>query len=196
MSTIHSIQVSDGNGSTYTATRTSKTREYAACVVRTVTEASIAIDLANHAKAEADIAEHTATLDARKAQFNMDLDGATAVYEAQKTAWYARYFNDGMLKACNYNHDRAEIELAKLLPNPHDVTGTYGIIDAQHKLDSAKNNLAKPIRVLGAQTVESWHRNTTLAHKALATYHARGDKFTVHTDSATRETAKRGSKAA
>ena len=72
MSTIHSIQVSDGNGSTYTATRTSKTREYAACVVRTVTEASIAIDLANHAKAEADIAEHTATLDARKAQFNLN----------------------------------------------------------------------------------------------------------------------------
>jgi hypothetical protein len=186
---VHTIEIDDGKGGKRIGKRTSKTRAYGACVVVTTTEASVAIDAQERAKAEADLAAAEALMAERMERFGMDLLAATAKYEADQEPWYKKYWD--VLKACNHNHDRAHKETAALgIPDPWDVNGTYGILDANYKANSARGRLEKPVAVLGSQAVRSWHRDAGLAAKEADSCRGNvnigtartGDTFTVRTD--------------
>jgi hypothetical protein len=226
MAFIHTIEI-NGNarmGKVVSSTRKSENRRYVACIVTTVTEATVAFDAAQKVKAESELADWRVTLATRTALHNgMTVAQADAWTKDATTKWYGRDETTGE-KVGDYNywsalevarkdtgsmcHDdksskRAhQIMVSRGFADPYDYDkNPSGIGEAARHIESLERNLASwTPPVVGTQGVLSWHGTVANAHKAVGAreaghYLSRGYKVEVRTDIAVRETVKRGSKA-
>lgn len=207
------------------ATRKSETRRYLACIVATVTAATIRIRAEQKAKAEAELVDWSVKLVDRRAAHNgMTLEQATAWEKDASDKWYARGdttrgFDVGYFGACktvraqhggrgHLSQDRerelaAAIMVSQGFADPYDKSSPYGIMEAASAVESLERRLAGwQAPVLGAQGVVSWHGTVANAQKALSSGECRhiaerdGRALSVRTDITVRETAKRAAKAA
>ena len=186
MKIIHSILLSDGNGGTYEATRTSDTRAYGACVVRTVTARSVEIDEAKRAEARVSLVERQAFLAASMARLGMDETTAREAYNALSDRWLAASFALPPAVRRSKDAERTALE-GQGLVYPYDADGPMGIIDAAHSVRAAQKRVALAPLAVGSQMVQSWHRDAVLAGRAADGYRSghegeNGDTFEVRTD--------------
>jgi hypothetical protein len=164
---IHTIKISNGTGGTVEATRTSATRAYAACVVCIVTARTVELQEAAREEARVELAKQEDLLARRMERLGMGVDEARAAYPT-------------LSGDAKWSHD-----------------GPYGIVHADYLINLLTQQVNAPQATIGAQVVESWHRDAKLAATAASVYRNKrknGCAFDVRTDITTRETGSRRSK--
>lgn len=218
MARIHSIVLAYGA----TETRKSESRHYTACVVSTVTDATIASYAAKKTEIEAELAAARVVCAERMALYGMTVEQATAWHKDVSAKWYGRDENThAKLEAPGYHDVFEELRAGRSnffgeaaheattkamikrgYVKPYDVESPYGILYAAQAVASREKTLADwRDPVLGAQGVLSWHGTAALAHKEIGSGTARhfaeeGYKLEVRGDIAVRETVKRAPKTA
>ncbi|MFI5244441.1 MAG: hypothetical protein ACHQQR_04390 [Gemmatimonadales bacterium] len=213
MALVHTIQINGDArmGKVVSATRKSENRRYVACLVVTVTEATVAHFAAEKVKTEAELADYRVKLEERRAAHNgMTVEAAKAWHDKVSDAWYADPLREAAMQRAfarriynNAAHDLARTEMiAAGKVAPYVVASPYGIEEAAAQITRLEGILERwPEKVVGNQGVLSWHGTVGNAQKALGAreaggFTARGYKVEVRTDIAVRETAKRGAKKA
>lgn len=206
MKIVHSIAlVSEKKVSgTVTATRTSTSRQYTACIVATTTERSLQITAAKKVEMEANIVAKEAALGAALAKYpGMTVASAEAEHKALSEQWYSHedgYFAtaDRMRKECVASGKSTWIQegeikadlFARGKKDPFDRNSSYAICHAAIELKGAQSALewhVKRMPALGSQGVLSWHATPALAQKALSSREAQhfaklGDTIEIRTD--------------
>ena len=203
MALIHSIQVTNekSSKSTVSSTRRSDTRKYLACLVSTTTEATIALNLAAKAEAEAELLAAEKLVADLTETLGLTREGTRAICEAQSREWFDKRFPvRSELAGPTFKHvTDAEVEAVVFerfgLKDPYK-TPVFALDYAHRKLEIATSRLARwTTPVLGSQAVVSWHATTGLASKALGAEHVaadKGDVVSIRTDIQITETKKRG----
>lgn len=199
---------------TVSAQRVSETRTYAACVVATVTETTIAKMTAEFEQLKADIVTLEAELQALEAKLGLTADQAVARYEvlraerntpemeAARKAIRER-FNDGTYMYVFNN--REAIVAAQVAEGCADVWNepVAEIIYVASKLESRRQTVAAGIKLpeVGAQSVISWSSTPALAAKDLKSHLRPGKRlfslgyaFEVRTDIKVERTGKHAAK--
>ena len=224
MALIHTVQI-NGNarmGKVVNATRKSDSRRYVACLVCTVTEATLAHDAAAKDKATRELVDWRVKFAERTAKHGMTVAQAKAWHEAADAKWYGKTDDEtgdrvenGVtfwtvlheLQAKNPRfygdlHEPARKEMVKRgFPDPFASESPYGISEAAGCIESLERSLASwTAPVIGVQGVLSWHGTVGNAQKALGAretgwHRDRGYKIEIRTDITVRETVKRASKA-
>jgi hypothetical protein len=203
MALVHTIQIQTSNPAH--ATRKSENRRYTACLVVTVTEASVRVNADRKAKAEAELVDWTAKLAARLAQHGMTHEQAEVWEKDASDRWYGRWTArrardivvgkgfDGpyweavdqarkeLNRICNDDQvtKRAHaIMVAQGFADPFDYAkNPSGIVEAAGKVEHLTDTLAAwKVPVPGTQWVYSWHGSVGLAQKAVGPLdHTRAD---------------------
>lgn len=210
---VHTVSVSDGKGGTHIEKRTSESRAYTACVVVTVTEATVRISQEGCVSASKSYEEWTAKLNERMAALGMTVEQAKAQHEAESARWYDSKegvfptFEKLQVAAGRRGHisqfDAAikKDMLARGFVDPYDKAGANGIVEANWEATRLAHNLANwRTPVLGAQHVISWHSTPALAHSATSSrdansYRKAGYAVSVRTDITVTEKKPRAKKA-
>ncbi len=189
MTTTHTVRINSNpllrNGRNVRATRVSKTRQYAACIVATATQKTvddIAVGLADH---EAKIESLTPVVQALLEQGGYEsVQAFKAAHDAACKPWHqALYDEEGALreaaKAANRGNYRqlthAEYAQAKTnleargLLNPWTglMGSTYENVRHLEMAQFSANRIKEQSIVVGQQLVVSWHRDAGLAQKAM-----------------------------
>lgn len=206
MKIVHSIGLASEKriSGTVTATRTSTTRRYTACLVATTTERSLEIAAAKKVALETAIVTAEANLATALAKYpGMTIEAAEAEHTATSERWYARedgYFatSDRIRKEREAKGESTWVRegevkadlLARGIKEPFDKNTSYAICAAASELKVARNKLewhVERMPKLGSQGVISWHATPALAQKALGGREAQhiaklGDKIEIRTD--------------
>ena len=211
---VHTVSVSDGKGGTRIEKRVSESRAYTACVVATVTEATIQRNGERCVAAGKSYEETTAKLNELMAALGMTVEQATAQHEADSARWYDKTDGvfptfDKLRMAAGKPHAhitqfekaiKADL-VARGLSDPYDTAGAFGIVEAHQDATRLARALAGwKTPVLGSQCVLSWHSTPALASKATGSREASSYResfyaLSVRTDITVTEKAKRAPKA-
>jgi hypothetical protein len=191
------------------STRRSETRQYAACLVATATEASVAL------AAEKLVAIKGALIGAEIALATLEAERGMTAAEArlQNKVEHDRWYDAGKifevertLRALSVwsTQARKDTEAAakeKLVAagfvDPYDPTSTWGLCLAGDRVNDLRYKVEKHReRTLGEQSVLSWHLTAANAEKALggrdaSYFRDRGDTVEVRTDIEIRESSRR-----
>lgn len=205
MTTIHSILINSNPllqaGRNVRATRTSKSRQYAACLVATVTLSTVervAQALIEH---EAVVADLTPILEGLLATWGWkDHAEVEAIHQAAKKPWFDALFaaEQAFRDSKGPNHysmtaaDRKAVQ-AQIIAQGHVdpyAQKEHTFLELARKLENAQRGAAhikeQDLKV-GQQFVLSWHKNVSNAQKALGSasvdyYRGRGYSVEIRTD--------------
>lgn len=207
MTTIHSIRINTNpllqNGRNVRATRTSKSRQYGACLVGTVSVAvveRVAQELVNH---EAKIAELQPVVENLLATWGKTLQEVEAIHEAAKTPWYTALFAaEAAYRDARrgrqggfYSLTPADREAIKAQIIAQGAVDPYAqkestFLLVQRQLETAQYGAARikaQNLTAGQQLVISWHRDAGLARQAMGSgnaqwYVSKGYTLEIRTD--------------
>lgn len=211
---VHTLLVSDGRSGTRIEKRVSESRAYTACVVATVTEATIRLNGERCVAAGKSYEEWTAKLNEQMAALGMTVEQATAQHKADTDRWYNK--TDGMfvtfhklsaaagMPTAHITQFDAAIKknmVARGFVYPYDTAGAFGIVEAHQEATRLARVLAAwKTPLLGSQHVLSWHGTHSLASKATgsreaSSYHTSCYALSIRTDITVTEKATRAKKA-
>jgi len=217
MAIIHTIKLdkaSKRNKGVVTAKRTSQSRTYGACLVVTTTDASVADDQRRKAETLAKLLKAETLRDALLAALGMTVEQARALCKEASDRWYNN--EDGFFATNKRirtertgsprgyvsgldNLSKADL-LARGFVDPYADGGPNSLIATHNVVECLTDALATwQDMEAGGQSVISWHRDVSLANKAVGGREARyftsrGDTVVVRTDIDVRETKKRAKK--
>lgn len=183
MTTIHTFHTAQGTK----VTRKSQTREYAACLVATVTDEVVKQLRADVRACEKAVPEAEAKLAGLLVEQDTTVEAATARHEDENSnaggtgkSWHSLQFDE--VRAINaetpngYNpncHNLAPERLkARGIVDPYRKDGPFAVVnaamnvrEAKRRLETARKKLAETN--VGDQEVLSWHLTLSNAQKAL-----------------------------
>lgn len=179
---LHSIRLNNGR----VDTRESSTRQYAAVIVATATQATERQYAEWRAAKERELQEAEATRDDKLTELGMTLEQADARYRELQEAWDSDKFftlvrrHEAQIKAKNPRGDRYEAfkaactlaraeMVAEEFIDPEDEAGVFGAVKAASAAKVARKCLDKPHRYpAGTQFAVSWHLTVANARTALS----------------------------
>jgi hypothetical protein len=201
MTTHHSITLKENallqHSRNVRSTRVSKTRQYGACVVATVTARTVEKAVSRLLEHEAEIKRLRPLVEAaQKAAGGISVDEANVAHNALTNIWYTPLFeNEALLRKprpsyglSDAQRDQAiEMTEAQGFQNPYK-TPAWTFLELERELRShelrAKRLKDQNVQA-GQQMVLSWHRDAGLAQKRVAQqshYIAEGYALEIRTD--------------